>query len=59
MEVYSNKKTKEIFKNENIEDNEWDVIAVDHNNKYVFDIEAKFLSTSMTESGLSNDLKKL
>ena len=27
--------------------------------KYIFDIEAKFLSTSMTESGLSNDLKKI
>lgn len=57
--IYHNKKTKDIFKSQKLEENEWDIIAVDHNSKYIFDIEAKFLSTSMTESGLSNDLKKI
>lgn len=57
--IYHNKKTKDIFKNRKLEENEWDIIAVDYNSKYIFDIEAKFLSTSMTESGLSNDLKKI
>lgn len=59
MEIYHNKKSKDIFKNNKIEDNEWDIIAIDHKNRYIFDVEAKFLSTSMTESGLSNDLKKI
>lgn len=59
IDIRHNKKSKDIFKNKNISDNEWDIIAIDHENKYIFDIEAKFLSTSMTESGLSNDLKKL
>lgn len=59
IDIRHNKKSKDIFKNKNIDDNEWDIIAIDHKNKYIFDIEAKFLSTSMTESGLSNDLKKL
>lgn len=59
IDIRHNKKSKDIFKNKNIGDNEWDIIVIDHKNKYIFDVEAKFLSTSMTESGLSNDLKKL
>ena len=59
ISIHHNKKTKDIFKSKNIQNNEWDIIAIDHGNKYIFDIEAKFLSTSMTESGLSNDLKKI
>lgn len=59
IKIYNNVKSKTIFKDKNIEDNEWDIIAVDYKNKYIFDVEAKFLSTSLTESSLSNDLKKL
>lgn len=59
MEIHHNKKSKNIFKNKNISNNEWDIIAIDHNIKQIYDIEAKFLSTSVTGSGLANDLKKL
>ena len=59
IKIYNNVKSKTIFKDKKIEDNEWDIIAVDYKNKYIFDVEAKFLSTSLTESSLSNDLKKL
>lgn len=59
IKVHSNLKITDIFKSKKMEDNEWDIIAIDHDRKYIFDIEAKFLSTSMTESGLSNDLKKI
>ena len=59
IKIEHNKKTKDIFKNKNIEENEWDIIAIDKKHKIIFDIESKFLSTSMTESGLALDLKKL
>lgn len=59
MEIHHNKKSKNIFKNKNISNNEWDIIAIDHNIKQIYDIEAKFLSTSVTGSGLANDLKKI
>lgn len=59
VEVYMNKKTKDIFSSKNIQNNEWDIIVVDHINKFIFNTEAKFISTSLTESGLSNDLKKI
>ncbi len=59
MKIYNNKKTKDIFKNKNIDNNEWDIIAIDHTNKHIYDVEVKFLSTSITESGLANDLEKI
>lgn len=59
MEIHHNKKSKNIFKNKNISNNEWDIIAIDYNIKQIYDIEAKFLSTSVTGSGLANDLKKI
>lgn len=58
MYIYTNKKTKDIFLRKNVPQNEWDIIVVDMNKHIIFNVEAKFLSTSLTESGLSNDLKK-
>ncbi len=57
--IHHNKRSYDIFRKFKIKDNEWDIIAVEHNYKIIFDIEVKFLSTSMTESGLANDNKKL
>lgn len=59
FKIYRNRKTKHIFPKMRLDENEWDIIAIDNDNKYIFDIESKFLSTSMTELGLSNDLEKL
>ncbi len=56
--VFTNRKTKDIFGRKNIGDNEWDIIVVDYDKHIIFDVEAKFISTSLTESRLSNDLKK-
>ncbi len=56
--VFTNRKTKDIFGRKNIDDNEWDIIIVDCDKHIIFDVEAKFISTSLTESRLSNDLKK-
>ncbi len=56
--VFTNRKTKDIFSRKNIGDNEWDIIVVDYDKHIIFDVEAKFISTSLTESRLSNDLKK-
>ncbi len=56
--IYTNKKTKDIFLRKNVPQNEWDIIVADMNKHIIFNVEAKFLSTSLTESGLSNDLKK-
>lgn len=64
MKVYPNVilhqgvKTHQIFKGRNLDDNEWDIIAIEHNKKCIFDIEVKYVTTSMTESSLANDLKK-
>lgn len=57
--VFHGKKSKDIFKNKKVDENEWDIIAIDHKKKYIFDVEAKYITTSMTESTLSNDLKKI
>lgn len=59
FDIKRNVKARTIFKDKKLDDNEWDVIAIDHNRKIIFDIEAKFMTTSMTESGLSNDLEKI
>lgn len=58
IKIYTNKKTTDIFSKKDVPQNEWDIIAVDTNKHIIFNVEAKFLSTSLTESGLSNDLKK-
>lgn len=56
IDIYHNRKTKHIFKNRKLEDNEWDIIIVEHSKKYIFDIEDKFITASMTASTSSNDL---
>lgn len=57
--IYENKHTNDIFKKVILSENEWDIIAIDHHKKVIFNIESKFFTTSMTESGLANDLKKM
>lgn len=56
--IFLNKTTKDIFKNDKENENEWDCIVVDHNNHIIFNVEVKFINTSLTESGLANDLKR-
>lgn len=56
--VFTNIKSQDIFGKNKMDDNEWDIIVVDCDKHIIFDIEAKFISTSLTESRLSNDLKK-
>lgn len=56
--IFENKHTNDIFKKV-LSENEWDIIAIDHYKKVIFNIESKFFTTSMTESGLANDLKKM
>ena len=58
-DIKRNKKTKEIFASEELDDNEWDMIAIDHKEKVILDIEIKFVSTSLTESQLANDMHKI
>lgn len=55
---FQNRKTKHIFKEKKLDDNEWDIIAINHDKKYIFDIEAKYVTSSMTESSLASDLEK-
>ena len=57
--IYENKHTNDIFKKASLPENEWDIIAINHYKKLIFNIESKFFTTSMTESGLANDLKKM
>lgn len=59
FDIKRNKKTKEIFKSKKLDDNEWDMIAIDHKAKIILDIEIKFVSTSLSEFQLANDLKKI
>lgn len=59
MIIYENIHAKVIFKKAILSENEWDIIAVEHNKKIIFNIESKFFTTSMTESSLANDLKKM
>lgn len=56
--VFTNIKSQDIFGKNKMDDNKWDIIVVDCDKHIIFDIEAKFISTSLTESRLSNDLKK-
>ena len=59
FDIKQNIKTNDIFNKKDLEDNEWDMIAIDHKEKMIIDIEIKFISTSLTESQLSNDMKKI
>lgn len=56
--IYENVHANDIFKKVILSENEWDIIAIDHSKKLIFNIESKFFTTSLTESGLANDLKK-
>lgn len=59
FDIKRNKKTKDIFQLKELDDNEWDMIAIDHKEKIVIDIEIKFVSTSLTESQLAKDMYKI
>lgn len=59
FDIKRNKKTKDIFKSKDLDDNEWDMIAIDHKEKIILDIEIKFVSTSLTESQLAKDMYKI